>query len=299
MAKETLPPGVHVALVTPMTPDADVDVEGARRLVEYVLAGGVHGLNIMGSTGEVASLSEPKRRKVVDTVIQAANGRVPAIAAVCQNTVEDAIKEIKALQSQGLKGALLLVPSYYPLPPAGIESFYRSVADKVTLPILIYNIPPFTKVVVPPDVVASLAKDGVVAGIKDSSRDFEYFSQVRFKTLGIEGFKMFIGSDTQLLGSMMIGGDGTIAGAPNVGPKLDVGLYNAVRAQEWEKAAKLQKQVFELVMAVRCGAFPAGIKAGMELLGICSGRPVPPIPAVSPAEKEKLAVALKALGILS
>ena len=212
MRKEPLPAGVHVALATPFTPEYDVDVPAVRRLVEHVVEGGIRGLNVMGSTGEVASLSQPRRRLLVDTVVDAAAGRVPIIAAVAQNSLDDAMREIDALARQGVGGALVTAPSYYPLTPLSVESYYRSLAAGSALPLLIYHIPQFTKVFVPPETVAALARDGIVVGIKDSSRDFEYFSQVVFATRGIEGFRAFTGSDTMLLASLVLGASGTIAG---------------------------------------------------------------------------------------
>lgn len=107
MRQEPLPPGVHVALATPLTPDFDIDVESVRYLVDHVIEGGIYGLNVMGSTGEVASLSEPKRRKLVDTVVEANGGRVPVITAVAQNSVEDAAIEIEKLSRQGVRGVLV------------------------------------------------------------------------------------------------------------------------------------------------------------------------------------------------
>ncbi len=298
MRKEPLPAGVHVALATPLTPDFEIDVEGVRRLVDHVVAGGIYGLNVMGSTGEVASLSEPKRRRLVDAVMEANRGRVPVITAVAQNSLDSAVKEIEALAGQGVGGVLVTPPSYYPITPPAVESYYRALAGRSPLPLLIYNIPQFTKVAIPPTTVVALARDGVVAGIKDSSRDFEYFSQVVYGTRGIDGFRVFTGSDTMLLASLTLGAAGTIAGGPNLAPKLAVDLYQAYRASDTQLAHQLQGKVLELVLATRRGVFPAGIKAGLEILGICSGATAPPIPRYTAEEQEQLGMAMKKLGLL-
>lgn len=299
MAREPLPPGVHVALSTPLTPEYDIDVEGTRRLVEHVIAGGIYGLNVLGSTGELPSLAEPKRRQLIDTVMEATQGRVPVITALAQNSLDNAVRETEALAAQGVRGILVTPPHYYPINPPAAEDYYRSLAARSPLPLLIYNIPQFTKVAVPPQTVAALAHDGVIAGIKDSSRDFEYFSQVVYATRGISGFRVFTGSDTMLLASLMLGADGTIAGGPNLAPSLAVGLYQAFHAGDWERAVSLQGKVLSLVLATRRGVFPAGIKAGLEILGLCGRDTAPPIPAYTDEEKEQLGMAMKALGLLA
>ncbi len=298
MHQEPLPPGVHVALATPLTSDFEIDVAGARRLVEHVIEGGIHGLIVLGSTGELPSIPAAKRRKMVQTVLEATAGRVPVITALAQNSFEDAVEEVQALAGQGVRGVLATVPFYYPTNQAGIENFYRRLAERSPLPLLIYNIPQFTKLSVPPQTVASLARDGMVRGIKDSSGDFEYFSQVVFATRGIAGFRVFTGSDTMLFASLAIGADGTIAGGPNLAPKLAVDLYAAYEAADWTAARSLQEKVLRLVMATRRGIFPAAIKAGLEMLGICEAVTAPPVPPLSAEDREQLRVTLAELGLL-
>ncbi len=296
--KEPLPPGAHVALATPFTPGLDIDVDAVGDLVNHVVEGGIHGVNVMGSTGEVPSLSEPKRRRLVGVVVDAVDGRVPVICAVAQNSLDEARREIQALAGQGVQGVLVTPPSYYPIPPAAAEDFFRRLADDSPLPILLYNIPQFTKVIVPPQMVAALARDCVIMGIKDSSRDLEYFSQVVFATRGEENFRVFTGSDTMLLAALQIGGDGVIAGGPNLAPHLAVELYRAFHAQDWGRAVDLQRQIVELVMATRRGVFPAGIKAGLEILGICDATMAPPIPPLSREDREQLRRTMERLDLL-
>jgi dihydrodipicolinate synthase/N-acetylneuraminate lyase len=296
--KEPLPAGVHVALATPLTPQYDIDVDAVGDLVEHVIDGGIYGLNVMGSTGEVASLSEPRRRKLVATVMEAVQERVPVICAVAQNSFDDAVRELEALASQGVHGALVTPPSYYPISQPAVEDFYRALSDRSPLPILVYNIPQFTKVAVAPSLVATLARDCVIAGIKDSSRDFEYFSQVVYATRGEEGFRVFTGSDTMLLASLRLGGDGTIAGGLNLAPSLAVELYRAFQSQDWQLAVELQGKILDLVMATRRGVFPAAIKAGLEILGLCDATTAPPIPALSREDREHLRLAMEKLDLL-
>lgn len=258
-----------VALVSPMTPDGQVDEPAVERLVDHVLAGGVNGLLALGSTGETASLDEPSRRKLLGGVVRAAAGRVPVLCGVAQPQLSVARSEVAAAGELGADGVLVAPPFYYPMDQAGVLAFYRHVAKGATLPIFIYNIPQFTKVQVEAATAATLAREGTVHGIKDSSRDFEYFEGVRIATRGLPSFRVFTGSDTMLLASLAVGGDGTICGAGNVAPSLVVGIYDAYTRGQMDRALGEQDSLYDLVMAVRDGVFPLAIKSALHMLGVC------------------------------
>jgi 4-hydroxy-tetrahydrodipicolinate synthase len=210
--------GVLPALVNPLTEDGGVDDPAVERLVEHVLAGGVSGLVPLGSTGESASLDEPARRRMLATVLKAARGRVPVISGVAQSHLGAARAEVDAAATLGADAALVTPPFYYPIDQASVLAYYRSLAADSAIPILLYNIPQFTKVVAEPATVATLAREGTIKGIKDSSRDFEYFELVCGATRDMPGFRIFTGSDTMLLASLAMGGAGPICGAPCITP---------------------------------------------------------------------------------
>jgi len=218
--------GVLPALVSPLHRDGAVDEPAISRLVEHVLAGGVHGVLALGSTGEVASLDQAARRTVLAAVVKAADGRVPVICGVAQSRLADAIADVSAAAELGAAAVLVAPPYYYPIDQPTVLSFYRTLAKTSPLPILVYNIPQNTKVVVEPASVAALARDGSVAGIKDSSRDFEYFESVCVATRGLPDFRIFTGSDTMLLASLAMGGAGTICGGANVAPGWVVRIFD-------------------------------------------------------------------------
>jgi len=205
--------GVLVALASPMTKGGAVDGAGIGRLVEHVISGGVHGVLALGSTGETASLDERARREVLDAVVTANAGRVPVLCGIAQSQLSTAIAEVAAAARAGADAALVAPPFYYPTDATGVLAFYRDVAAGAEIPILVYNIPQFTKVAVDPTTLATLAREGAVQGIKDSSRDFEYFEGVCVATRDVPGFRIFTGSDTMLVASLAAGGAGTICGA--------------------------------------------------------------------------------------
>lgn len=290
--------GVLVALVTPLKQDGSVDEPAVGRLVEHVLTGGVHGLLAVGSTGEAASLDERARRLMLKATVHAAAGRVPVICGVAQSHLAGARAEVEAAAQLGADCALVVPPFYYPTDQATVIAFYNALAEKSALPIFVYNIPQFTKVVAEPATVALLARDGVIRGIKDSSRDFEYFEGLCLATRELPRFRIFTGSDTMLLASLAMGGAGTICGAGNVAPHWVVRIFDAYQRGDLAAGRKHQDELYRLVMAVRAGVFPAAIKSALSLLGICAPWLAPPGGKLDDALTARLRDQLVAWGLL-
>jgi 4-hydroxy-tetrahydrodipicolinate synthase len=291
--------GVLPALVSPLHRDGSADEAGIKRLVEHAISGGVHGLLALGSTGEGAALGERTRWQVLKSVVEAAAGRVPVICGVAQPHLEAARAEVASAARLGATAALVAPPFYYPTDQATVRTFYRRLAADTKLPLLLYNIPQFTKVVAEPSTVAELAAEGTIAGIKDSSRDFEYFENVRLATRNLEHFRMFTGSDTMLLASMAMGGSGTICGAANVAPAWVVRVFDDFARGDWKAARADQEALIELVNVLRAGVFPASIKAALHLQGICEPWPAPPTAALDDAATARLRESLERWGLLS
>jgi 4-hydroxy-tetrahydrodipicolinate synthase len=291
--------GVLPALVTPLHRDGSADEAGIKRLVEHVIAGGVHGLLPLGSTGEGASLGERTRWQVLRRDVEAAAGRVPVICGVAQPHLEGARAEVAAAARLGAYAALVAPPFYYPTDQATVLAFYRRLATESKIPLFLYNIPQFTKVVSEPATVAELAREGSIAGIKDSSRDFEYFENVCVATRDLPRFRIFTGSDSMLLASMAMGGAGTICGAANIAPSWVVRIYDAIQHRDWESARAAQDALIELVMALRGGVFPAAIKAALHLQGICEQWPAPPTSPLDEVSTARLRERLARWGLLS
>ena len=289
--------GVLPALISPLQADGTVDEPAVKRLVEHVIAGGVTGLLALGSTGETASLDEKARRKMLSSVVDAAAGRVPVICGVAQSHLAAARVEVEAAARLGAGAALVAPPSYYPMDQTTLLAFYRQLAKGSPLPVLLYNIPQFTKVVAEPASVASLAAEGTIAGIKDSSRDFEYFEGVCIATRELPNFRIFTGSDSMLLASLVIGAAGTICGTANVAPHWVVRIYDAFARGDLVAARAGQDAVHQLVMTLRRGVFPAAYKAACHLLGICEPWCAAPVQALDDQLEAALRDRLEAWGL--
>ncbi len=276
--------GVLPALISPLRSDGTIDETAVGRLVEHVIDGGVRGLLALGSTGETASLDETARRSLL---------------SVAQSHVAAARVEVEAAARLGAAAALVTPPFYYLIDQATVLAFYRSLAKGSPLPILLYNIPQLTKVVAEPATVATLAREGTIVGIKDSSRDFEYFEGVCIATRDLPRFRIFTGSDTMLLPSLAMGGAGTICGAANVAPGWIVRIYEDFQRGDMAAARAGQDRLYQLVMVLRGGVFPAAIKAACHVQGICEPWCAPPVAPLDDQAEAKLRDRLQGWGLLT
>jgi len=291
--------GVLPALISPLQADGTVDEAGVERLVEHVIGGGVTGLLALGSTGETASLDETARRTLLSRVVAAAAGRVPVLCGVAQSHLAAARVEVEAAARLGATAALVAPPFYYLMDQATVLAFYRELAKGSPLPILLYNIPQLTKVVAEPATVAALAAEGTIAGVKDSSRDFEYFEGVCIATRGMPHFRLFTGSDSMLLPSLVMGASGTICGTANVAPQWVVRIFEAFTRGDLAEARASQDDVHQLVLALRAGIFPAAYKAACHLLGLCESWCARPVLPLDDQSEAALRARLKAWGLLA
>ncbi len=280
--------GVMPALVSPLHADGSIDTSGTHRLIDYVIAGGVSGVVALGSTGESATLTRQQRRALVNAVAEALADRVPLIVGVAQVDLDSAQEEIRAAAAAGAS-AVLVTPPYYAPPDQGtIVDFYRRLAAEASVPILIYNIPIYTKVSVEPETVRMLAEQGVVAGMKDSSGNFAYHTRVLATMRDLPAFRLFMGNEGMLLSALVMGGHGTICATANVAPRLLVSLMEHLRNGQMEAARAEQFEVVDLVAGLMTGGLPAGFKAALALMGICQPHVAAPSHGLSPQQQDIL-----------
>lgn len=288
--------GVHVALATPIEPSGDPDRPGLQRLLDRVIDGGVTGICPTGSTGEGPRLTRTQRCEVLRAVREHVGDERLVVPAPSGLTSHDVVGELAEFAGLGADAALIAAPSYFPMAEPDVLRYYKAVADSAAIPFLIYNIPSMTGVSVAPSVVGELASHPNVLGIKDSSRDFEYFEEIVYATAGAENFAVLTGSDTMLLPSLVTGGAGTIAASANFVPELGVEVYSNVQKEDWTEARRLQRQLLDVVRACRVGVPPGGWKAALEHAGVCSRRLVPPADPLSDAQYAQLIRRLVELG---
>jgi dihydrodipicolinate synthase/N-acetylneuraminate lyase len=291
-----LPAGTMVALATPVDADGIPDGAGLERLVHRVVSGGVDGISPLGSTGEGARFTRDQRREVCRRVRELAPPGMPVIPGLPLVALADGPAELDGLAESGATAALVAAPYYYPLTDDGVLSVYETLAESSPIPLLLYNIPVYTKIVIAPWVVSRLAAHPMITGIKDSSRDMEYQSQIIEATAGAE-FSVLTGADTLLTTGLGLGAVGIIGASANLVPELTAGVYRAFTAGELPSAVRLQQRLARITQACRVGPPPAGWKAALEIAGVCAAHPVPPGTGLSAAEHARLAEQLTAEGL--
>jgi len=294
----TLPRGVCVALATPVHADGGLDVASLERLVAHAVEGGVRGVCPVGSTGEGPRLTMDERLTVARRVRALLPGDVALVPAVAATAVAAVTEELQRLGDVGVSAVMVSAPSYYPLALDEAAPFYERLADASPVPILVYNIPMFTKVAVPVAAVATLAGHPRVVGIKDSSRDMEYLTQVVAGTRESPDFRVYTGTDTLLLASLVSGAHGTIAASANLVPELSVALCAAVDRGDLDEARRLQERLAAVVHACRKGAAPGGWKAALAERALCGPDCLPPAQALAAPLRRQLADELRALDVL-
>jgi 4-hydroxy-tetrahydrodipicolinate synthase len=293
--------GVIVALITPVDRESRVDHGALRQLVERLAGRGVTGISPLGSTGEGYSLGLEQRLAVVDTVAGAVPAGMPVIPGVFAHNHEQAVAEIAAYADHGGTAVLAAPPSYYPLAAAEQEAYFSRVADAAALPLVLYNIPVYTKIQIAPSAAVALASHPRVAGLKDSGRDLGYAAGL-LDALAAAGaaeeFSVLTGTDSMLVPSMLAGARGTICASANIAPELVRATYEAVHAGKLDDALRHEAKLRAVNAACGVGAPPTAFKAAVAAAGIGEPWPVPPRQPLTEAQTATLIARLTALDLI-
>jgi dihydrodipicolinate synthase/N-acetylneuraminate lyase len=292
--------GVIVALLTPVDADGKVDHGALRQLVERVTSRGVAGVSPLGSTGEGYSLGLDQRLAVVDTVAGSVPAGMPVIPGVFAHNHEQAVAEIAAYADHGGTAVLAAPPGYYPLRAAEQEAYFSRLADATALPLVMYNIPVYTKVQIAPAVAAALAAHPRVAGLKDSGRDLGYAATLldAVRAAGADAdFSVLTGTDSMLVAYMLAGARGTICASANLVPELVLAVYDAVRAGKLDDALRVEARLRQVQAACAVGAPVAAYKAAVASSGVGEPWLVPPRQPLTEAETAELIERLTAIEV--
>ncbi|MFF0849885.1 dihydrodipicolinate synthase family protein [Streptomyces sp. NPDC003280] len=258
--------GVVPPVCTPLTPEREVDVPSLLRLVDHLVAGGVHGLFVLGSTSEAAFLTDRQRRQVVEAVADHAGGRLPVIAGAIDMTTPRVLEHVREVSAAGAQAVVVTAPFYARTHPAEIVHHYRRIAAASPVPVIAYDIPVAVHTKLPAELVLGLAADGVLAGLKDSSGDLAAFREVVTGARAHAGFGVLTGSELIADAALALGADGVVPGLANVDPHGYVRLYRLCRAGDWEGARAEQERLCALFGIVAAGD-PARMGASSSALG--------------------------------
>ena len=286
--------GSLVALVTPFK-NGQVDVDTLKKLVEWHIEQGTHGLVPMGTTGESPTLTHEEHEMVVTETVKAAAGRVPVVAGAGSNNTAESLRHMKHAKAVGADAALVVTPYYNKPTQEGLYAHFATLHDAVELPIVIYNIPPRSVVDMLPKTMGELAKLPRIIGVKDATGDLSRVSQQRI-ICGVD-FLQISGEDATAHGFNAQGGVGCISVTANVAPALCSALQSACLAGDYAKALEIQDRLMPLHQAVFTEPGLVGVKFAMSELGLCSDEVRLPLTPLTEGTKDLLRAALRHAGL--
>jgi 4-hydroxy-tetrahydrodipicolinate synthase len=286
--------GVFTALVTPFR-DGAVDEAAFAALVERQIAGGVHGLVPVGTTGESATLSHDEQKRVVSLTVEVADGRVPVIAGAGSNSTAEAIDLTRHARAAGAKAALVVTPYYNRPSQEGLYAHYAAIAEAVNLPLVIYNVPARTGVDIANETLVRLSELRRVIGIKDATGDLSRVSLQRAECRPEWG--LLSGDDASALGYMAHGGHGCISVTANVAPRACARFYDACLAGRWAVALRQHDRLIRLHRALFLDASPAPTKFALAHLGLCTEETRLPIVPCAEAVRPEVLAGLEEAGV--
>jgi 4-hydroxy-tetrahydrodipicolinate synthase len=295
--------GVITAMITPLTRRGTLDGSGLERLVEHLISGGVHGLFVLGTTGEGPALPRRLQVDVIKETCQQVAGRVPVIVGVTDTVLEEAVELAAKAKELGAQAVVTSAPFYYPASQAELLTYLEKLADAVPLPIFLYNAPSNTHHRFDPETVRSAAEIPNIVGLKDSGCDMIYFHCVQEGLKDRPNFTLLVGPEELMAEAVLLGGHGGMCAGSNIWPRLYVDLYNAAAASDLEAVRRLQSTVMRLsttVYRVDAGesSLLRGMKCAVAELGICADGMMPPFEPFDDASRAKIRQYLNDLGLL-
>ncbi len=288
--------GSMPALVTPFK-NGSVDVEALKKLVEWQIESGSHGLVPVGTTGESPTLSHEEHEMVVEEVVKAAAGRVPVIAGAGSNNTDEGIRFMRHAESVGANGALVVTPYYNKPTQEGLYQHFKAMHDAADLPIIIYNIPGRSAVDMSVDTMARLAELPRIVGVKDATGDLARVPKQRL-ACGTD-FIQLSGEDATALGYNAHGGKGCISVTANVAPKLCAEMQAATLKGDFATALEITDRLMPLHLAIFAEPGLAGAKYGLSLLGRCENEIRLPMTQVTEPTQKAIKDAMVHAGLLN
>ncbi|MHB1355278.1 MAG: 4-hydroxy-tetrahydrodipicolinate synthase [Anaerolineae bacterium] len=286
--------GIIVPIVTPFHSNETLNERGLRRLVQYLIAQGVHGIFPCGSQGEFHTLTMDERKRVLDVVVDEVRGQVLVLAHTGAITTRESIELTMHAGGAGADAISLITPYYIRPTSEEIYQHYMRVAEVAAVPVLAYNNPERTGYSMSPAILGKLAEAEALVGMKDSSGDLGL--TLAYIEACPSSFVIFMGRDTLIYPALCCGCAGAVAATANVAPDLAVGIYQAMRAGNHNLARELQGKLSPLRQVFSLGTFPAVIKEALELIGLPAGPARSPVAPLNEAARGELKRLLSQMG---
>lgn len=299
--------GVIPPVVTPLTPDLDLDRAGLRRVVERLIAAGVDGVFALGSTGEVAFATPRQREQILTEVIDVVAGRVPVIAGVVDTQTARVLEHVEVATDLGVDAVVATAPFYAVTPPPQVRRHFELIAATSPVPVYAYDIPVCVQSKLDPDMLVDLGRRGIIAGVKDSSGDDVTFRRLALKNAEAGSpLALFTGHEFVVDGAYLSGAHGSVPGLGNVDPGGYVRMHAAALAGDWDAVRREQDRLarlMEICLAPTSmsgwGAGVGAFKTALQLLGVIDGNAVPwPFEALAGDDVDAIRNILRQAGLL-
>ena len=291
------PKGILPAMITPLTKEYKVNIPGLRKLIDFLISGGVHGIFAIGTTGEFYALTNGEYQEILEVTVDHVKGRVPVYAGANAIGTRESIALAKIAEKAGVTALSALTPYFITITQNELYDHFAAIAGSTSLPITLYDNAPKTHLAIKPATVEKLAKIPNIVGLKDSTGDLTNSAEIISRTKGLD-FHVMMGRDSLIHAGLVYGASGAVAATANVAPKLVSDIYNKYIAGDIAGSLEDQYKLLPLRIAFGLGSFPTVIKESLELLGIEAGPCAAPTGPMTTEEKTQLRKILKEMGLI-
>ena len=266
--------GIIPPVITPLIDNNTIDVKGLEKLIEHLVSGGVHGLFILGTTGEATSLSYELRKELIKRTSELVNRRIPVVVGITDTSLNGSVEIAEYSEKTGMDGVVIAPPYYLPISQEEMREYLENLVPKLPLPFLMYDMPGCTKMHMSLETVKKAKELGAI-GIKDSSGDMSYLFSLIQEFKDSPDFSVISGTELFLPDTILHGGHGAVAGGANLFPRLFVDLYNASLEKDLVKISILRDKVMMIENTVyNVGKHKSriikGIKCALSVMNICN-----------------------------
>ncbi len=283
--------GAGVAIVTPMNQNGTINFSKLRELIEFQIAHDTDAIIICGTTGEASTLTDEEQIECVRFTVEVVNKRIPVLAGAGSNHTEHAISLAQGCEKAGADGVLLVTPYYNKTTQKGLILHYTAIANSISIPVILYNVPSRTGVSIAPKTCYELSKVKNIIGIKEASGNFSNIAEIA--ALCGSDFDIYSGNDDQILPVLALGGIGVISVLSNVAPKDTHDMVAKFLAGDIKGATELQLKAIELIKGLFCEVNPIPVKTALNLMGFEVGPCKAPLCEMEDQNLEQLKTALK------
>ena len=266
--------GIIPPMVTPLKEWDTLDQDGMVRLIDHILSGGVHGLFLLGTTGEAPSLSHRLRKEIIQRALDQIKERIPVLVGITDTSFDESINLAEYAAEKGASAVVLAPPYYFPAGQLELLEYLQHLVPRLPLPLFLYNMPTHTKLFFEPETVKAASEIPGVIGLKDSSANMVYFRQLQQIFKDQNDFRLFIGPEELLGETLVLGGHGGVCGGGNLIPELYVELFEKSIEGDLKKMGILHERIMQISTTIYSvgkykSSYLKGLKCSLALMGIC------------------------------